>query len=197
LNFRLTSAAAALAAALAAGCFGPRQPAEPRYFTPLGSAAAAPDPKPRADAPSLRLRRVRAAPYLRERMVWRRGPEVGYYDMLRWTETPARFAQRSLDDQLYEKLGFRRSSSPTGPTLDATLESFDELLDPAHESWVALAVVLSDPARGTLLDKSFEVRRPIKSDDPGAVADAIGEALDAASAEVGAAVAQALGTPTL
>ena len=41
--------------------------------------------------PELRLRRLRAASYLRNRMVWRNGVELGFYDLLRWTEPPARW----------------------------------------------------------------------------------------------------------
>jgi len=182
----------AVTALWAAGCIVAQPPAEPRYFTPGPGLAADPDPPHSADAPLLRVRRVRAAPYLRDRMVWRRGVEIGFYDLWRWTETPARFAQSWLDDELYERRGFRRSTSPLASTLDANLEEFDELLTPAHEAAVALGVVLTDPKRGTLLDRTIEVRRPIASDDPKAVADALGNALDAAAQQIGDAVAAAL-----
>ncbi len=177
---------------LAAGCFFASPPAEPRYFTPREPEVTDADSPLRADAPLLRVRRVRAAAYLRDRMVWRRGVEIGFYDLWRWTETPARLAQSWLDDELYERRGFHRSSSPVVPTLDASLEAFDELLAPAHEAAVTLAIVLTDPKRGTLLDRTIEVRRPIASDDPKAIADALGDALAAAAQQVGDAVAGAL-----
>ena len=177
---------------LLAGCIVAQPPAEPRYFTPAAVFAGDTDPRHPADAPELRLRRVRAAPYLRDRMVWRRGVEIGFYDLWRWTETPARFAQSWLQNELFERRGFRRSSSPTVATLDANLAAFDELLEPAHEAAVALGVVLIDPKLGTLLDRTFEVRRPLSGDEPKAIADALGEALAAAAQQVGDAVAGAL-----
>jgi ABC-type uncharacterized transport system auxiliary subunit len=192
---RATAAPVVVTLALAA-CLLPRPAAEPRYFTPVARDAQ-PEAPANADGPMLRVRRVRAAPYLRDRMVWRRGVEVGFYDLWRWTETPARFARSSLEDELFERRGFRRSSSALVPTLDAHLEAFDELLGPTHEALVTLAVVLSDPSRGTLVDRTIEVRRPIASDDPKAVADALGEALTAAAREVGEAVTQATGARPL
>jgi ABC-type uncharacterized transport system auxiliary subunit len=190
---RLTTALA-VAVALAAGCLLVQPPAEPRYFTP-GAKLMTDDGGPvvRADAPLLRVRRVRAAPYLRDRMVWRRGVEIGFHDLLRWTETPARFAQSWLEAELFERRGFRRSTLPIVPTLDANLQAFDELLSPTHEALVALAVVLTDPKLGTLVDRTIEVRRPIGSDDPKEVADALGQALAAAAEQVGDAAAEALG----
>ncbi|MFI5316929.1 MAG: ABC-type transport auxiliary lipoprotein family protein [Myxococcota bacterium] len=185
--------AVGLTALLLAGCLSPRPPAEPRYFSPRAPAAAAADPPQASAGPQLRLRRVRAASYLRDRMVWRRGVEIGFYELLRWTESPARFAQSWLEDELFERRGFRRSSSPVVATLDASLDAFDELLAPAHEASVALDIVLTDPKLGTLLDRTIEVRRPIASDDPKAIADALGDALAAAAGQVGDAVSAALG----
>lgn len=185
-----------MGAALAvAGCIIASPPAEPRYFTPRAIDVAAADVAPRADSPELRIRRVRAAPYLRDRMVWRRGVEIGFYDMWRWTETPSRFAQTWLETEMFERRGYRRTTAPGSVTLDARLDAFDELLGPSHEASVSLGVVLSDPMRGTLVDRTFEVRRPISGDDPGAVADALGEALAVAAEQVGDAVSAALGVP--
>jgi ABC-type uncharacterized transport system auxiliary subunit len=185
--------AAGLTALLVAGCLSPRPPAEPRYFSLRAPADSAGDALHASEGPPLRVRRVRAASYLRDRMVWRRGVEIGFYDLLRWTESPARFAQEWLEDELFERRGFRRSSSPGVATLDASLDAFDELLAPAHEANVALDIVLTDPKLGTLIDRTIEVRRPIASDDPKAVADALGDALAAAAGQVGDAVAAALG----
>jgi ABC-type uncharacterized transport system auxiliary subunit len=178
-----------------AGCLTPTPPAEPRYFTP-GTSHSTDDEAGvtgvTGSGPQLRVRHVRAAAYLRDRMVWRRGVEIGFYDLLRWTEAPSRYAQSALEDELFERRGFRRSSTFPVTTLDATLESFDELLAPAHEALVSLDVVLSDPKGVTLLERSFEARKPIAGDDPKAVADALGEALSEASRLVGEAVSAAL-----
>jgi ABC-type uncharacterized transport system auxiliary subunit len=189
---RSSLAASLLVAVLVAGCLSPAPPVEPRYFSPAGPPPAAATAST-ADGPPLRLRRVRAAPYLRQRMVWRRGVEIGFYDLLRWTESPAHFAQSWLENALFERRGFARTNSATATTLKASLDAFDELLAPTHEAAVALDILLTDPKGGTLIDRSIEVRKPIASDDPTAVAEALGEALAEAADQVGAAVAGALG----
>ena len=193
-------ACALAAAALGSGCLLPKPPAEVRYFTPrmpdaVAAPAAAPADGPPAAAPGkpLRLRRVSAAAYLRARLVWRRGVEVGFYDMWRWTEMPSRFAQSALDDELFERRGFQSTSLATAPSVEASLESFEERLEPSHEAVVELDVHVLDGRRATILDKSFEVARPIAGDDPEAIADALGDALTAAAHEVGEAVSAALG----
>src|SRR5262249_33486160 len=94
---------AAPAAARAAARLPPPTPAGPRFFAPGAPPPPSADPAHSADAPQLRVRRVRAAAYLKSRMVWRNGVEVGFYDLLRWTETPARYAQEWLDDELFER----------------------------------------------------------------------------------------------
>jgi ABC-type uncharacterized transport system auxiliary subunit len=186
-------AATLLGALLAAGCFGPQQPVEPRYFTPVVPRES-PDPAHTGSEGPLRVRRVRAASYLRDRMVWRNGVEIGFYDLLRWTESPSRFAQEALEDELYERRGFQRTSSLTAANLKSSLDAFEELLVPAHEAAVALGVVLTDPKGQTLLDRSFEVRKPIAGNDPKDVADALGAALADAVSQVGAAVSESLGS---
>jgi ABC-type uncharacterized transport system auxiliary subunit len=183
--------AAVLAAALsAAGCLTARAPVEPRYFTPVVPRASPADPVRGGEPQLLRVRRVRAAAYLRDRMVWRRGAEIGFYDLLRWTESPAGFAQAALEDELFDRRPFVRTTSLSAATLKSSLEAFDELLAPAHEAAVALDVVLTDSKGGTLLDRTFEARKPIAGDDPKEVADALGAALAQVVSEVGAAVAE-------
>ena len=179
---------------LASACLAPRQPAEPRYFSP-GFAPGASDPAAPVESagPELRLRRVTAADYLRRRMVWRRGVEVGFHDLLRWTELPASYVETRLAQELFEQLGLRRVTRPDAPSLTVELQSFDDVLEPAHEGVVALGVRLADKSQVALLDRSFVARRPVEGDDPEAVARALGEALSEAIDEVGAAVASALG----
>jgi ABC-type uncharacterized transport system auxiliary subunit len=186
------AAFAVLAAALAVGCLLPQPAAEPRYFAPGVPAVA--DPPHGADAtqPELRLRRVRSAAYLRNRMVWRNGVELGFYDLLRWTEPPARYVQQWLEDELFERCGLRRATSPKAPQLVVRLSAFDELLAPAHEAAVTLDATLLGVDGESLFERSFAARRPIASDDPKAVADALGEALTDTSGQVGDAVLEAL-----
>ena len=189
----MRAAFAVLAAALAAGCLLPQPAAEPRHFAP-GSPPAAADPPqiPAADAAELRLRRVRAAAYLRNRMVWRNGVELGFYDLLRWTEPPARYVQEWLDDELFERRALRRATGPKAPQLAVRLSAFDELLAPAHEAAVTLDATLLGADGEALFQRSFAARRPIASDDPKAVADALGEALTDTTGQLGEAVVEAL-----
>ena len=179
---------------LLCGCLAPRVPVEPRYFAPgvppPTSSDASPETGPVVE---LRMRRVQSAAHLRDRLVWRRGVEIGFYDLLRWTEPPARYAQVWLADELFARRGFRRSNTLMTPTLSAKLTAFDELLSPTHEAWVGLDVMVVGSDRRVVFERSFNVKRPIPSDDPKAVADALGEALAAVAAEVGAALSQELG----
>ncbi|HTO06544.1 MAG TPA: ABC-type transport auxiliary lipoprotein family protein [Myxococcota bacterium] len=185
-------AAAFAAAVLAAGCLTAQPPLEPRYFTPVVPRASPPDPTHGGDL--LRVRRVRAAAYLRDRMVWRNGVEIGFYDLLRWTESPARFAQAALEDELFDRRGFVRTSSVNAASLKSSLEAFDELLAPAHEAAVALDVVLTNAKGETLIDRTFEARKPISGGDPKDVADALGAALAEVVGQVGTAAAEAAGS---
>ena len=179
---------------LLSACLAPRQAADPRYFSPAGAAGAS-EVAARAEpsGPELRLRRVSAADYLRSRMVWRRGDEVGFHDLLRWTQPPAKYVEARVAQELFERRGLRRVTRPDAPSLTVELLAFDDVLEPLHEGVVALAVLLVDRSQVARLDRTFNARRPVAGDDPEAVARALGEALSEAVSEVGAAVAAALG----
>lgn len=186
---------AILLAALLAGCLPSPKPAEPRYFSPLGAMSLEPIaiPPSSRERPALRLRAVRSAAYLNERMAWRRAEvEFGFYDLQRWTELPASYAQKALAHELFAERGLRRSTAPTVPTLDVELRAFDEVLAPAHEAVVELGVLLSDTHRTALVDRAVRVRRPIAGGGPVALARALGEALAAAVDELGESVDGAL-----
>ncbi len=178
---------------LVSACLSPRQPADPRYFTPGGAVPpAAEGARARPEGPELRLRRVSAADYLRRRMVWRRGVEVGFHDLLRWTEPPSRYVQARLEHELFERRGLRRVTRPNARALTVELTAFDDVLEPTHEAVVSLDVLLVDASQVALLDRTFRVSRPIESDEPEAVARALGEALSQGIGEVGEAVERAL-----
>jgi ABC-type uncharacterized transport system auxiliary subunit len=185
-----------LGAALAlctAGCLAPRQAAEARYFVPARPATADVAAARAAESgPELRLRRVTAADHLRSRMVWRRGVEVGFHDLLRWTEPPASYVETRLAQDLFERQGLRRVNRPSAPALGVALLQFEEVLEPEHEGVVSLAVVLTDGAQVAILDRIVSARRPIPGDAPEDVARALGEALAEATAAVGGEVAAAL-----
>ncbi len=95
-------------------------PFVPRYFSPE-SAATRTDPI----APSgleLRLGRVTAAAYLKERIVFRTSAyEVGYYEERRWTEMPESFIRRALSRALFDRRGIRQILYGAGTTWTWTL----------------------------------------------------------------------------
>ena len=177
---------------LLSGCLTPRPPADPRYFSPA-AAPVARDAAPRSGpGPELRLRRVFAADYLRDRMVWRRGVEVGFHDLLRWTEPPANYVQARLEQELFVQRGLRRVTRPGAPSLTVELLAFDEVLEPAREALVTLAVLLTDASQVSFLERTISVRHPIAGERAEDVALALGEALAEAIRELGGEVEAAL-----
>lgn len=177
---------------LASGCLAPREPADPRYFSPAAPPVMR-DGATQTDAgPELRLRRVFAAFYLRDRMVWRRGVEVGFSDLLRWTEPPANYVHERLEQELFVRRGLRRVTRPGAPALTVELLAFDDVLEPAHEALVTLSVLLTDPSQVAFLDRTISVRRPISGERAEDVALALGEALAQAVDELGGEVRAAL-----
>ena len=178
---------------LLSACLAPRQAADPRYFSPAGAAGASEvAPQVAPIGPELRLRRVTAADYLRSRMVWRRGVEVGFYDLLRWTQPPASYLEARLAQELFERRGLRRVTRPDATSLTVLLLAFDDVLEPVHEGVVALAVLLVDKSQVARLDRTFSARRAVAGDGPEDVARALGEALSEAVTEAGAAIEGAL-----
>ncbi len=179
---------------LLSACLAPRQPAEPRYFSPAGaSTASGVETSAAPTGPELRLRRVTAADYLRSRLVWRRGVEVGFYDLLRWTQPPASFVETRLAQELFERGGLRRVTRPDAASLAVTLLTFDDVLEPVHEGVVSLSALLVDGSQIALLDRTFRAHRPVTGDQPEDVARALGEALSEVITEVAAAVEGTLG----
>lgn len=179
---------------LLSACLAPRQAVEPRYFSPAGAVGASElAARIAPTGPELRLRRVTAAEHLRSRMVWRRGVEVGFYDLSRWTEPPASYADARLAWELFERGGLRRVTRSDAASLTVELLAFDDVLEPVHEGVVELAVHLVDKSQVARLNRTFSARRPVTGDGPEDVARALGEALSQASTEIGAAVEAALG----
>ncbi len=180
---------------LALACLSPREAAAPRYFVPARPAAPDVAARPVESGPELRLRRVTASDYLRLRMVWRRGVEVGFHDLYRWTEPPAGYVESRLADDLFGQQGLRRVTRPSAPALGVELVHFEEVLEPEHEGVVSLAVLLTDGTQTALLERTVSARRPISSGSPEEVARALGEALSEATETVSREVAAALGAP--
>ena len=188
-----------LAPVLFAGCLFRSTPA-PRFFVP-GSAAAEgetnDDPiEPSGTSSPIQLRAVHATAFLRERIVWRASPvEYGQYGERLWSELPATYVKRALTAALHRTPGLHLTDDTRAPALRVEVLAFDEVLAPTHAATVSLAASLRDDARRRLLDRTFTAEVPIAGNDPAAMARAMGEALDEATAAVAAAVVAALPPP--
>lgn len=187
--------AGALAAIALAGCiFRPTEPA--RFYRP--ASAALDDLEGRADEPAVtgaavRLQTVRSAPFLRERVVWRVSTvEYGLYEQRRWFELPSRYVRRALVAAVQNDPGLHLVDDATAPRLEVELLAFDEVLSPRHEASVMLAVKLREGTR-TRFDRTFAAQAPIASDDGGAMAEAMGKALDEVVQKVASSAATDLG----
>lgn len=173
--------------AVAMGCFS-SPPPPPRYFEPVLPARSAASPAP-SGLPSVRLRSVDGAEILSDRVVWRKfDVELGLYEEERWTESPARFVQRSLARELFEARGLRRGGRSALMVLDVEVRAFEELLEPQHQVRVELWVVMADRDEEGVFERSFVVVKPVGEERSESMARAMGEAMDEAVRAVGAAV---------
>ena len=186
-------ALAALLALPAGGCLS-KSVSEPiRYFRPLApeeatrpvETAAARDPAP------LRLRRVEAASHLGARVARRTSDvEVGFDDLVRWTDPPATFLERALAHELFETRGLARSEAGSAPRLDVNLLAFEEVRAPERAATVAAHVSLLGDA--AMLERTYTAQAPVRSGDPADLARAIGAALAEVVRAIGRDVEAAL-----
>jgi ABC-type uncharacterized transport system auxiliary subunit len=178
--------------AMVGGCLF-RTPDRPRFFRPgsvtlQGAVQDEADP-PAAGGIAIRLRGVRSEPFLRERIVWRvSAVEYGLYEQRRWIDLPAHYVDRALRTRLRSTPGLRLTNDPRAVALHIDVIAFDDVLAPAHAANVTLGVTLEDPARGRLLERTFDARVGIGDGEPASMAKAMGEALDDAVAQVADAV---------
>jgi ABC-type uncharacterized transport system auxiliary subunit len=190
--------AATVAAALClSGCLFNGAPA-PRYFAPPSQYLFADDPPAQPAAPAIRpirLRRVHAAAYLGEQIVWRVSDvERGLYEQRRWTEFPSRYVQRALDQALDRTGAVRRVDTGRVPTLDVELVSFDEVLAPQHEAAVAAFASFRATDNAAVFERLFASRQPITDAAPASAARAMGAALDAVVVQIADQVAASVRT---
>ncbi len=165
----------------------------PRFYRPVSATLdatvedeAAP---PAAGGIAIRLRGVRSEPFLRERIVWRVSEvEYGFYEQQRWIDLPAHYVERALRTRLRATPGLRLADDPRAATLHVDVLAFDEVLAPTHAASVALAVKLGDREHGRLLERTFNARMDIGDGGPASMANAMGQALDDAVAQVADAV---------
>ncbi len=141
----------------------------------------------------LRLGRVNAASYIRDRIAFRESSvEVGYYDDFRWTEKPEAYVRRDLARALFEDEGIQEIVGGLGPTLDIDVDSFEEARQPKHVAVVQLSWQLRDDAV-VLLRNTLTVERPLDGETKdknsrGALAAALSSALDDAIDQIVRAV---------
>jgi ABC-type uncharacterized transport system auxiliary subunit len=188
-------AGALLAFIALAGCVF-RQSDPPRYFRPdsaaLSSESTSDDGTPEK---AIRLRAVRARPFLRERIVWRTPTEYGMYEQRRWSELPEAYVERALASALRRQAHIDLTNDARTPTLYANVTAFDEMVDPKHVADVAVDVTLTAADGRRLLERGFFAEAPISDDDPSSLGRAVGAALDDVSAQVAQAVAEKLKGP--
>ena len=138
----------------------------------------------------LRLGTVDAASHLEERMSFRlQASEVGFYDDRRWTEEPAEYLRRGLEQELFERRHLRRIVAGAAPTLDVELTAFEELREPKPHVRLALHFTLHDDRQASL-EQSVVVERPLGGgpDRAADVASTLRSALATAVADVSDAV---------
>ena len=164
----------------------------PRFFRPGSVTLDAPEDEVAPPAPgaiAIRLRGVRSEPFLRERIVWRVSElEYGLYGQRRWIDLPEHYVERALRTRLRATSGLRLTDDLRAPTLHVRVLAFDDRLAPAHTANVALAVTLEDREHGRFLERTFNARVGIDNGDPASMAEAMGQALDDAVAQVADAV---------
>ena len=154
-----------------------------RYFA-LDGSRAQPSPAGQTKTSDLQLRlgRVNAASYLKERIAYREASvEVGYYDDLRWTEKPESYLRRALARSFFEDHGLKQIVSGFGPTLEVELSSFEELRGPKPAVRVEMTWLLRDE-QVVYLQQSFAIERPLATSKgeaaPADIATALSGALD-------------------
>lgn len=184
---------AAACALTAVGCIARSTPETIEYYRILAPERAPSRAAAANGALVLRLRHVEGAGHLGARLAARTSDvAVGFNDLVRWTEPPAAFVERSLARELFEVRGLRRSDASTAPELRVEVRAFEEDLGASRTAHVAVWVLLFD-ARGTaLVERTFTARRPVAADGCAPLARALGDALEQVSEEIGGAVAGAL-----
>ena len=176
---------------LVPGCalLGKSDPVTPRYF----SADAADPSVPRADATGLELRlgRVNADAYIKDRIVHRDSAfEIGYYDDRVWSEKPEAYVRRALARALFDERGVTQLLSGVGATLDVDVVAFEEVREPVHLARIELVYVVYDD-RVVRLSRSVVVERPIAPAKGDAAANQMAKALSSALVAAVDAVASA------
>lgn len=140
-------------------------PLQPRIFRPNIETRALPAgqaPTPaKADAPSVRIGRVRGTADLREPIAFRLSDvEMGFYEDRRWGERPESYLRRALVRALFERDGLGQVIAGGGPTLDLELIAFEEIRGDKPRARIAVEYALHDE-RTVLIARTVVVEKAI------------------------------------
>ena len=170
----------ALAASTAAGCVFSNSPPT-RYFAPRSTFLLPQEAQPpiTAGERTVRVRRVRAAAYIGQAIVWRVSDvERGLYEQRRWTEFPTRYLDRAVVEAIDRMPDMQTVDTGLVPTLDLELVSFDEVVGPERAAEVSVVASFNAADQSPVFDQLFTARQPIADTDPASTARAMGAALD-------------------
>jgi len=160
-------------------------PTVPRYFSPGPAAPSTAAVRAASSGLELRLGRVNADAYIKDRIVHRDSTyEIGYYEDRVWTEKPESYVRRALARAIFDDRGVSQVLSGASVTLEVDVVAFEEVREPIHVGRIALDYVLYDD-RVVRLSRSIVVERPIPQTKGG---DAAREAVQALSDALGSAV---------
>jgi hypothetical protein len=171
-----------------------------RYFAPepreRGESALAATPSVAENNLSVRLGRVNALSYLKDRIAFRDAHyEIGFHDLWQWTEKPESYLRFGMERALFEQQGVHQIISGTGPTLELELDAFDEVRSPRHVARVQVRWLLYGD-QSVLVQNTVTVERaiPVGADaqDPKPLVSAMSDALGDVIANIVASVMPAL-----
>jgi ABC-type uncharacterized transport system auxiliary subunit len=171
-----------------------------RYFTPEPRDRKVPALAPASNAAaknlSVRLGRVNALSYLKDRIAFRDADyEIGFHDLWQWTEKPESYLRFGIERALFEQQGVHQIISGIGPTLELELDAFDEVRSPRHAARVQVTWLLYGD-QTVLVQNTVSVDRAIPAGadakDPKPVVAAMSDALGDVIAEIVAGVMPAL-----
>lgn len=156
-----------------------------RYFSPeLASTAGPSSGEAVGRGLELRIGRIDAAAYIKDRLVFREdSQEVHYYDDLRWSEKPEAFLRRAVRRALFEDRGLHELVSRAGPTLELELDALDEVRGKSPLARARVTWVLRDE-QTVLVQRTLVIERPLGSAKSPPPPDELARAMAAALAEV-------------
>ncbi len=134
--------------------------------------------------PALRFDRMTGSDAIGESLMRRSSDfEVQFDEQVRWVESPVNMVRRSLENELFRRRGFMRSSGAAN-FLYVELTAFEETFVPRREAFVSLVAQCYDESGKALFEKTIEGRSAITDGDPALVAKAMSTALQSVVTEL-------------